>query len=173
MHKKTPFCFGWGKPRQGQRFPHFRSRDAQLGVLATNRVLRRLVYRQSSVAAYCPPLTPEHGFPSLHIGPDAGRSPSVRCGTRPARHLVFCPANLLPGKHGAKQKPPRAGGCLLAYPPYVGIIRIRSRVEACASSQPYGSPDMAILSHRRRDLSSRRRSFCAQAALRPWTVSAC
>ena len=77
------------------------------------------------------------------------------------------------GKARGKAKAPRAGGCSLAYPPYVGIIRIRSRVEACASSQPFGSPDVAILSHRRRDLSSRRRSFCARAALRPWTVSVC
>ena len=41
------------------------------------------------VGAYWPPLTPEHGFPSLHGGPDAGRSPSVR--SRQGRGAGFFP----------------------------------------------------------------------------------
>lgn len=50
---------------------------------------------KSSVEACWPPLTPEHGFPSLQMlsGPNAGRSPSVRSQI-PGRRLIL--SRLLP-----------------------------------------------------------------------------
>ena len=78
------------------------------------------------VEACWPPLTPEHGFPSLFFGPDAGRSPSVR--SRLSRDAPFLPASFLikeVAKNKAADTSPHAAANPSPMAPYGGITHIR------------------------------------------------
>ena len=79
---------------------------------------------ENSVEARWPPLTPEHGFPSLQFGPDTGRSPSVRS-RWPGAPVCF-PHASLPAKelkNGGDLMVPAALENVMTS--YGGITRIR------------------------------------------------
>ena len=101
-----------------------------------------------SVEAYWPPLTPEHGFPSLLSGPNAGRSPSVRYGRKARAPYLICPARTsfqvyeqytavfspaiscnLPLRNRRRAHRARRGGVPLCMSPYciTGDARARAR----------------------------------------------
>ena len=105
FHRKNSFTNKIAKRNTRQRFPPAWQGRAGLSAL------------EISVEAYWPPLTPEHGFPSLPgpqgplvwSGPDTGRSPSVRSrwsGT------PVCALSLLREEFSKKQ-----GGTPLSAPP--------------------------------------------------------
>ena len=109
-----------------------------------------------SVEAHWPPLTPEHGFPSLHIRPGRRALPLRPARAKiPERLIVSGRAPPIGEFKQESERAPRQGALDLSSTPYAGITRIRSRVEAHASSQPHSSPVLSsVLSHRAPDLSS-------------------
>ena len=118
---------------------------------------------EKSVEACWLPLTPEHGFPSLlRLRTQDAPPPSVPGTIRAAlahsfpkeneidpsgRAKCTCPCIFLPelSHWMEKQKAPCRSlltkiQAFAVKTPYGGIVHIRWRVEACASSQPNGSP---------------------------------
>ena len=134
------------KRRSRQRLSPCRARHGRI----------HLRLRRNAVEAHWPPLTPEHGFPSLLGRPGPRRSPSARSRMAQGRRkTVFSPRSFLKGsgKNGGDPPgPPAASARMMTS--YGGNTHIRWRVEAVASSQPNGSPVFlrGLLWHRQPEL---------------------
>ena len=80
-----------------------------------------------SVEARWPPLTPEHGFPSLHIWPGRRALPLRPARARARTPSFFCRASPPFKVSRVRKKAPLREPRLSALTPYVGITRIRSK----------------------------------------------